>query len=90
MKAVVVKKLVKTVDELKVIDTDVPKCSDSQVHASVRSSVVVCSHGRLLLIRCGIGQVLVDVKAIGLNFFDILMCQGKYQVCESSTAALLV
>ncbi len=26
------------------------------------------------------GQVLIDVRAIGCNFFDILMVQGKYQV----------
>lgn len=26
------------------------------------------------------GTVAVDVKAAGCNFFDILMCQGKYQV----------
>ncbi|WP_042351343.1 NADPH:quinone oxidoreductase family protein [Bacillus massiliigorillae] len=25
------------------------------------------------------GQVLVEVKAMSLNFFDILLCQGKYQ-----------
>lgn len=28
----------------------------------------------------GPGQVSIDVKAIGCNFFDILMAQGKYQV----------
>jgi NADPH2:quinone reductase len=28
----------------------------------------------------GPGEVLVDVRAIGCNFFDILMVQGKYQV----------
>ncbi len=28
----------------------------------------------------GPGQVSIDVKAIGCNFFDILMVQGKYQV----------
>jgi NADPH2:quinone reductase len=28
----------------------------------------------------GPGQVLVDVRAIGCNFFDILMVQGKYQI----------
>jgi NADPH:quinone reductase len=28
----------------------------------------------------GPGQVTVDVRAIGCNFFDILMVQGKYQV----------
>lgn len=27
----------------------------------------------------GPGQVLIDVRAIGVNFFDILICQGKYQ-----------
>ena len=27
----------------------------------------------------GPGQVLVRVKAVGLNFADILMTQGKYQ-----------
>ena len=26
------------------------------------------------------GAVLVDVRAAGCNFFDILMVQGKYQV----------
>jgi len=26
------------------------------------------------------GEVLVDVRAIGCNFFDVLMVQGKYQV----------
>ncbi|RUP44614.1 chaperonin 10-like protein [Jimgerdemannia flammicorona] len=26
------------------------------------------------------GEIIVDVKAIGLNFFDILMIQGKYQI----------
>ena len=26
------------------------------------------------------GQVLIDVRAIGCNFFDILMVQGKYQI----------
>ena len=26
------------------------------------------------------GQVVIDVRAIGCNFFDILMAQGKYQV----------
>src|SRR5262249_30953069 len=26
------------------------------------------------------GQVAIDVKAIGCNFFDILMAKGKYQV----------
>jgi NADPH2:quinone reductase len=30
--------------------------------------------------RPGAGQVLVEVRAIGCNFFDILMVQGKYQV----------
>jgi NADPH2:quinone reductase len=28
----------------------------------------------------GPGQVAIDVKAVGCNFFDILMAQGKYQV----------
>ena len=28
----------------------------------------------------GPGQITVDVRAIGCNFFDILMVQGKYQV----------
>lgn len=28
----------------------------------------------------GPGQVLIDIRAIGCNFFDILMVQGKYQV----------
>ncbi len=28
----------------------------------------------------GRGQVAIDVKAIGCNFFDILIAQGKYQV----------
>src|SRR5512143_474570 len=28
----------------------------------------------------GKGQVAIDVKAIGCNFFDILIAQGKYQV----------
>ena len=28
----------------------------------------------------GRGQLLVDVKAAGCNFFDILMCRGTYQV----------
>ncbi|HVN85076.1 MAG TPA: NADPH:quinone oxidoreductase family protein [Candidatus Binatia bacterium] len=28
----------------------------------------------------GPGQVAIDVRAIGCNFFDILMAQGKYQV----------
>ena len=28
----------------------------------------------------GPGQVAIDVKAVGCNFFDILMTQGKYQV----------
>ncbi len=28
----------------------------------------------------GRGQVAIDVRAIGCNFFDILMAQGKYQV----------
>jgi NADPH2:quinone reductase len=28
----------------------------------------------------GPGEVLLDVRAIGCNFFDILMVQGKYQV----------
>jgi NADPH2:quinone reductase len=27
----------------------------------------------------GPGQVVIDVKAAGLNFADILMCQGRYQ-----------
>jgi NADPH2:quinone reductase len=26
------------------------------------------------------GTVAVDVRAAGCNFFDILMCQGRYQV----------
>lgn len=26
------------------------------------------------------GQVVIDVRAVGCNFFDILMCQGRYQV----------
>ncbi|MAE93590.1 MAG: hypothetical protein CL910_02920 [Deltaproteobacteria bacterium] len=26
------------------------------------------------------GSLLIDVKAAGCNFFDILMCQGRYQV----------
>jgi len=26
------------------------------------------------------GQLLIDVKAVGLNFFDILMIQGRYQI----------
>lgn len=30
--------------------------------------------------RAGRGQVLIDVKAAGCNFFDILITQGKYQV----------
>lgn len=30
--------------------------------------------------RPGKGQVAIDVKAIGCNFFDILIAQGKYQV----------
>ncbi len=30
--------------------------------------------------RPGAGQVAIDVKAIGCNFFDILIAQGKYQV----------
>jgi NADPH2:quinone reductase len=30
--------------------------------------------------RPGPGQVAIDVRAIGCNFFDILMVQGKYQV----------
>jgi NADPH2:quinone reductase len=28
----------------------------------------------------GAGQVAIDVKAVGCNFFDILIAQGKYQV----------
>src|SRR5260221_9029263 len=28
----------------------------------------------------GPGQVAIDVKAVGCNFFDILLVQGKYQV----------
>lgn len=28
----------------------------------------------------GVGEVVIEVKAIGCNFFDILMVQGKYQV----------
>ncbi len=27
----------------------------------------------------GPGEVLVEVEAAALNFFDILLCQGKYQ-----------
>src|SRR5262245_11821716 len=30
--------------------------------------------------RPGKGQVAIEVKAIGCNFFDILIAQGKYQV----------
>lgn len=30
--------------------------------------------------RPGKGQVAIDVRAIGCNFFDILIAQGKYQV----------
>jgi NADPH:quinone reductase-like Zn-dependent oxidoreductase len=29
----------------------------------------------------GDGEVLVDVAYAGANFYDILMVQGKYQVC---------
>src|SRR6185295_18596742 len=28
----------------------------------------------------GVGEVTIDVRAIGCNFFDILMVQGKYQL----------
>src|SRR5215831_18404938 len=28
----------------------------------------------------GAGQVAIDVRAVGCNFFDILIAQGKYQV----------
>ena len=28
----------------------------------------------------GNGEVAIDVRAIGCNFFDILMVQGRYQV----------
>src|SRR5262245_12140830 len=28
----------------------------------------------------GPGQVVIEVRAIGCNFFDVLMVQGKYQV----------
>jgi len=28
----------------------------------------------------GPGQVTINVRAIGCNFFDILMIQGKYQI----------
>ena len=28
----------------------------------------------------GRGEVAIDVRAIGCNFFDILMVQGKYQL----------
>jgi NADPH2:quinone reductase len=31
-------------------------------------------------VNAGPGQVVIDVKAIGCNFFDILITQGKYQV----------
>jgi NADPH2:quinone reductase len=31
-------------------------------------------------LQASAGQVVIDVKAVGLNFFDILMVQGKYQV----------
>ncbi|MGA9174526.1 MAG: alcohol dehydrogenase catalytic domain-containing protein, partial [Thermoactinomyces sp.] len=27
----------------------------------------------------GSGEVLIKVEAVALNFFDILLCQGKYQ-----------
>jgi NADPH2:quinone reductase len=31
-------------------------------------------------VRAGRGEVVIDVKAIGCNFFDILITEGKYQV----------
>jgi NADPH2:quinone reductase len=31
-------------------------------------------------LKAAAGQIVIDVKAVGLNFFDILMVQGKYQV----------
>jgi len=31
-------------------------------------------------VRAGAGQVVIDVRAAGCNFFDILITQGKYQV----------
>lgn len=39
----------------------------------------------LELVECpdpvpGLGQVAIEVRAIGCNFFDILMCRGRYQV----------
>src|SRR5712691_7404982 len=30
--------------------------------------------------QAGPGEVAIDVRAIGCNFFDILMVQGKYQM----------
>lgn len=34
----------------------------------------------LSLVRAGPGEVVIDVRAIGCNFFDILITQGKYQL----------
>ncbi|UCH30908.1 MAG: alcohol dehydrogenase catalytic domain-containing protein, partial [Myxococcales bacterium] len=31
-------------------------------------------------VPAGPGQVAIDVRSIGCNFFDILITQGKYQV----------
>jgi len=36
----------------------------------------------------GPGQVAIDVRAIGCNFFDILIAQGKYQVRPPLAARL--
>ncbi len=31
-------------------------------------------------VQAGPGEVVIDVKAVGCNFFDILITEGKYQV----------
>ena len=40
---------------------------------------MACSMGELPSPRPGAGEILVGVKACGLNFADTLMIQGKYQ-----------
>ena len=35
--------------------------------------------GRVPALTAGAGQVVIDVKAAGVNFPDVLIIQGKYQ-----------
>jgi NADPH:quinone reductase-like Zn-dependent oxidoreductase len=76
MRAAVIHKYLSSLDELKIsVDYPNPAATITPAPTNTNTNTNTTSKNRL-----GANQVLVDNYAAALNFFDALMCVGKYQL----------